>query len=375
MPPGTATSRYPPAGIALSDAALAGAAPRTGIRYSPELDGLRTVAVAGVLYAHFFSDTPNFGSFGVRLFFVISGYLISHTLYSARDAGSPTGTILAAFYARRTLRIFPAYYAALGVAVLVGLPGIRETLGWHLFYATNVLFFLANDWEPWVVTHLWSLAVEEQFYLVWPFVVLLAPRRWLGWAVAATIPLAMAYRAAMVLVFGGAEYGPAPLVLMPAQLDALGAGALLAWAEYRGRMRAWWIVPVLVLGVVAAPFAINLTFGIRGSVVMVLLQPLSVCTFVALVLFARFGGRAATVLIGNRAMVWLGRRSYGIYLYHSYLWAGTGILGIEALYTPGWPVLLAITPLTIAVAALSWRYLEQPLLRLKPRFAYVRPPG
>ena len=155
--------------------------------YFPQLDALRAVAVLGVMLHHYWPEAEkalglSTGFLGVQLFFVLSGFLITGILLRARDrvqlGQSSTAHGIGQFYVRRVLRIFPLFYAMLAIAWLAGLPEVRDSLPWHLMYASNVYMVRIQDWHG-SVSHLWSLAVEEQFYLVWPFVIFFMPRRWL----------------------------------------------------------------------------------------------------------------------------------------------------------------------------------------------------
>lgn len=344
-----------------------------GIAYSAEIDGLRAIAAACVLYSHMITPEPHFAGAGVRLFFCISGYLITHILLSAREAADHTGPVLRAFYARRVLRIWPAYFAILLVALLLDADDVRDTAGWHLTFTTNFWLAASGVWTPDITGHLWTLAVEEQFYLLWPIAILLAPRWALGWIMAALPILCGLYIANL----SGAQQvqEPGPMVLLPAQLDVLGSGALLAFVERRGWLSRWWIVPVCIVGLVMSPLTIGrdwpwpLITAVQQTAGLQLALPLSATTFVALVLFARHSPRwLARPLLGNRLLVWLGRRSYGIYLYHIYLlYAFIWLTGRGS----GWPTFVAVGGGSVALAALSWRYLERPLLRLKRRVPYV----
>ncbi len=137
----------------------------------PQLDGLRALAVAGVLFSHagpaIFKDAINTGPLGVKLFFVLSGFLITGILLRARPewqqaryggAEAEPGVALRAFYARRFLRIFPLYYAVLFAITLLGLPEARETFWWNLFYSSNWYYAIYGEWRG-AVSHFWSLAV------------------------------------------------------------------------------------------------------------------------------------------------------------------------------------------------------------------------
>lgn len=136
--------------------------------YRAELDTLRAVAVVLVLASHWipgFAANIHWGVVGVYLFFVISGYVITRGLLRERDG--PSGRIdFLRFYARRTLRIWPIYFLALAAMYWLW-PGLREgSVIWHVTFLSNVLFSFQD--APKFPIHLWSLSVEEQFYLLWP---------------------------------------------------------------------------------------------------------------------------------------------------------------------------------------------------------------
>jgi peptidoglycan/LPS O-acetylase OafA/YrhL len=191
------------------------------------------LSVTAVLIDHFWPtcilDFVDLGHIGVRLFFVLSGYLITGILLRFRSSiearRSDAATALRRFYIRRFLRIFPPYYALLALMVVTKLPGVRNTLWWHTGYASNFLFALQGSWTPWVTSHFWSLAVEEQFYLVWPFLILLVPRSRLVAVVIAIIVSSPLFR--LIALLAGAN-DVALYVATPSSLDALGLGSLLA---------------------------------------------------------------------------------------------------------------------------------------------------
>src|SRR5436309_1918792 len=145
--------------------------------YVPQLDGVRALAVSLVVAEHYtHHELPlATGRTGVILFFILSGFLITGILLDAREwaraAGVPRPPVLRRFYGRRFLRIFPLYYASLAVLYAAGVPDVKGYAGWHLAYLSNVLFCRLGAW-PAATAHLWSLAVEEQFYLAWPLAIL-----------------------------------------------------------------------------------------------------------------------------------------------------------------------------------------------------------
>src|SRR5882672_1783125 len=152
--------------------------------HMPQLDGIRAIAVALVLMTHYthFRWTLIGSRTGVLLFFILSGFLITGILLDIKEAmtgsASQSAFALRQFYCRRFLRIFPLFYATLLVTYIAGFPDVRIYLGWHAAYLSNFLFFWKQSYLGYA-GHFWSLAVEEQFYLVWPAVILLAPKRML----------------------------------------------------------------------------------------------------------------------------------------------------------------------------------------------------
>src|SRR5437763_535 len=156
-------------------------------RYQPQFEGLRALAVLTVMVDHFDADVPNFplpdwihlGATGVRLFLVLSGYFITASLRRARDrmdAGElSAGKTMAAFYWRRFLRIGPACLVFAAIALLLDLGAIRYN--WARVFTGTVNWMIAwNDQWPLAISHLWSICVQEQFYLFWPLLILLVPR-------------------------------------------------------------------------------------------------------------------------------------------------------------------------------------------------------
>ncbi|SCY95002.1 acyltransferase family protein [Paracoccus tibetensis] len=148
--------------------------------YYPRLDGLRAVAVLGVFAEHFtYSElirgwSP--GMIGVRTFFVLSGFLITSILLQQRGTAS-AGDLAGRFFLRRFLRLAPPFYLAIVLAAALGISGMRSDWWVHGLYLSNIQIAIQQQWSG--AGHFWTLAVEEQFYLLWFPAVILAPRRWL----------------------------------------------------------------------------------------------------------------------------------------------------------------------------------------------------
>jgi peptidoglycan/LPS O-acetylase OafA/YrhL len=365
----------------------------------PALDGLRGLAILLVLVEHFVRFQPAtlverlvsrgaaVGWVGVDLFFALSGFLITGILLEAKGGER----FFRNFYLRRAFRIFPLYYGCL-LLVFVGLPhlgvlgadetrDLLHTQGWFWSYLSNVMIARAGSLSASPMEHFWSLAVEEQFYLVWPLIVWLLPRRRLKvlclGAMLGSLAIRMTLRAL-------GEPGAVLYVLTPTHLDPLAAGAWLAVLAREPGGLAWVkarVRPAIALGV-AGIAAIVLTA--RGRVVETLAMqsvgyPLLALTCAALLAVALTGPEGSPLgrLWRSRVLGFFGRFSYGLYVLHPLLlvlvvrwgfdvpWfaqrAGSQLVG-QAVFAG------LMTVLSAGVALASWHAWEQPFLRFKSRF-------
>ncbi|MDG4855004.1 MULTISPECIES: acyltransferase [unclassified Mesorhizobium] len=344
-----------------------------------QLDAVRAVAVTLVLYAHFLAPngTSFLGHLGVRLFFVLSGFLITRLLLDARDSNAfASGPALRAFYARRVIRIFPPYFAVLALVWLTNLEQSSSSLAWHALYLSNFWYALRNDWNPWLLCHFWSLSIEEQFYLAWPLIVLLAPRRRIEAITIGVILFSFAYRFYWPLT---ANPALARDLLPPASMDALGCGALLAVRRARSAdvprwMRLGWpaFAVVFLLVVCSDPGPANSAWE-WGHWALVQVLPLVPLVAIVAACSNGLGGRLGK-LAELPPLLFLGRISYGVYLYHPILLA-------YAVKAQPWIPLnvseqgpgrfLVAGAATLLVASLSWALFEKPLNSLKRYFPYV----
>lgn len=332
----------------------------------PALDGLRGLAIAAVLVSHFsrtdVKQVLAFGWFGVRLFFVLSGYLITGILIEARnlaDTGQVNEAVLVRnFYARRFLRIFPIYYLTLA-AVAIGLRTIRPELWWHVTYLCNWSYFFGV--VP-LIGHFWSLAVEEQFYLVWPSLFLWLPRRWLPLLLVVLLIVPIGMRHILLSAFPADAY----LVtrITPCCLDTFAGGGLLALAHPRTRER---YAPLLIsLGVIPLTIAMW-----RGPYELAWSDSAAALVCTGLVGMASIRLRA----LGSRPLAWLGRISYGIYVYHGFAPLLVSAVTRRIGWAPRYPIQCALwTGCTLLGAALSWKFVEAPINSLKRLFPMQGPP-
>jgi peptidoglycan/LPS O-acetylase OafA/YrhL len=346
----------------------------------PQLDALRTFAVLAVLFAHFVSHAPRWvtiipwAACGVQLFFVLSGFLITGILLDGRkevEAGTSRFWMLRQFYARRFLRIIPLYYAVVLVGWIIKLPGFTKTVGWNLAYSTNFYIVLHGEWID-VASHLWTLSVEEQFYLVWPWIVLFFPKKWLLPSFIGLAIFAMAYR---VLAMGW--FGPWLGVTPFASLDCFGAGALLAMAQRREiagdpRLRRTVCGIGLCLGL--ALFVLAVGWHIAPQSALGRLGAMNLAMTLLSAPLISGAAKGFTGILGSiltlRSIRYIGKISYGIYIYHLPVWwtiDGSRWLNALPRIIPHSAVFLIAT---VTVAAISWHFFERPINQLKRFFPY-----
>jgi peptidoglycan/LPS O-acetylase OafA/YrhL len=344
--------------------------PRTG--HVPELDGIRGLAAFAVLCAHTLPRRAPGGFIGVDVFFVLSGYLITAIL--AREFEGRGAISLPRFYARRALRLLPALFLMLAVFLAVVLtaklalgndPFAREqglaALSAGLYFMNWTRAFNLGP-EGWL-GHTWSLAIEEQFYLLWPWVLLFVlvrcGRRHAWIAVLLLLVLSTSWR--LTLLFSGSS--PERVYNgFDTRIDMLLMGCLLALAPLRSLQGAaaasWWAPAGLFAGIF-----LYIPWNTR---------PLQLWGYTTIAIAAAWLILAATdqgapgffrKFLAWRPLVYCGRISYGIYLWHYPISC--------ALHERmgGWRLFLATMATTLGVSSCSWFLLERPLLRLKERFA------
>lgn len=361
--------------------------------YLIQLDGLRFVAVALVLVDHWLAErnTIPYGPLGVTLFFVLSGFLITRILLQSRakHEGKPGGlrAYLTKFYIRRTLRIFPVYYASIFVLYLLNVPPVRDTLAWCLLYATNIYIALNQHWMG-VIDHFWSLAVEEQYYIIFPLFLFFVPHRYLLTSFFGMIGLSIALR--LYFHLAGYEW-MVGYVTMPACLDSFGLGSLLAWLLLRHEQlfkKIFSNSSFILLGLISWVAVVywsktydeihnvanNVWERFFGSVF---------CFFLIGKAIVGFEGGIKWFL-ENKISNYLGKISYGLYVYHNFVFnfyhsssshPTVRLINRIQRELPGFDYMVVIELivyflLTVALASLSWYVLEQPINSLKDKFAH-----
>jgi peptidoglycan/LPS O-acetylase OafA/YrhL len=398
-------------GVATSGApAPASATPRPNLGgHMPVLDGIRGLAILMVLWFHFVGNTlptnsveraiirvSNYGSYGVELFFVLSGFLITGILYDASDKPN----YFRNFYMRRVLRIFPLYYGVLALVFFVAplIPLLRgptldylmDRQAWAWLYAVNIYIAKQGDWSFSYLEHFWSLAVEEHFYLFWPLLAFLLARRPRA-LIAVSLAIALCALLARLIGFLMGLSWWTIVVLTPFRLDALALGAFLAVAVRQpgGLERLVRALPRVVAvagGLLAVTYVWTGPLSSQGMAPVLpvrtaLVQMLLAC----LLLWALIApGRSVTSrFFRSRSMVVLGTYSDGLYVYHHFMsyYLSSNRTELELarwLGSHGAAVALQATlgaSASLALAYLSYELFEKRFLGLKRLFETVKEPA
>jgi peptidoglycan/LPS O-acetylase OafA/YrhL len=329
--------------------------------YEPEIDGLRALAVISVMLFHL--GVPGFsgGFVGVDVFFVISGFLITRLIYREARVGEFS---FAKFYARRARRILPALIVTLAVTAIAGAliaaPAHFQSLLRSLIYATfgvsNVYFwqesgYFASDAIATPLLHTWTLGVEEQFYLLWPAALLVLVRYHSRFVLIAAVVVVGA------LSLGAADYAidrghaTAAFFLMPFRIVEFAIGAFLVWTA-RGASDRWKELSC-VAGFAAVAAAVYFYTPETRFPGLTALLP---CIGAALLIY---GGSAnyAGLALRNGAAVWIGRRSYSLYLVH---WPLISLFYLSTLRTPSFPQMAGLALAAVVISALMYEFVEQP---------------
>jgi peptidoglycan/LPS O-acetylase OafA/YrhL len=361
------------------------------MRHSSPLDGIRAIAVLMVMCFHYGYFAA--GWVGVQIFFTLSGYLITGILLQSR--GNSFASFMGTFYWHRAVRILPLLCAFIFVVALIyaifGAPiSFRTDWPWLVTFTANFARLRPVDIGPYFV-HIWSLAVEQQFYLVWPLLLFFLPPRGFRFAVAGILVLSPLIRLALfhgLVEFGYDEQyaGKAVYVLPFTQFDAFAAGAAISlWNLDRMRNAGRWFLVVLAataaagVGVLAwayfgfgpgsafvaslgyAMFMVQSNEYVWGYALLNLLSMLGI--------ICALQGVGPFRMLESRILIWVGKISYGVYVYHLPLLllgefalekTGLRLHGvIRPLFFVGWVALVMI------VSDVSFRKLETPFLRLK----------
>ncbi len=345
-----------------------------------QLDGLRFIAVFMIFVAHWAQN--HFHSallkeipfvHGVTLFFVLSGYLITLSLLKNKGQLIAKGKILKVFYLRRFLRIFPIYYLLLFILFILNYEQTRPLIAWLATYTTNIYQSIENV-EIGHLNHLWSLAVEEQFYIFWPFIILFVKPKFTTFSIIATIVFSILVKAYLFFYIGK---WMATAYFTLSCMYALGLGALLAKIQLDHkimskflRQKKWFYFALVIYGLI-------ILFGINSKLPWFK----EIFDEFIFAIIAMMGIHIASnngfTNIGKWMLelpfvIHLGQISYGLYLYHllvpSLFLFLSNQLGITVDFKPILFIIYFV--ITFLLAQLSWVLIEKPLLKMKKKIPY-----
>lgn len=342
--------------------------------YFPALDGLRGLSILLVVLGHAFGFyNIHVAGYGVMIFFVLSGFLITNILLEGRESlskGRSIGEAFRGFYIRRALRIFPIYIATVTFLALIGFSDFPRMYVWLILYLTNFYIWHSEQWIG-AASHLWSLGVEEQFYLIWPFVILLTQRRLL-------IPVSLLVIAgSWVSIYVFYRPGVPFYMMLPTSAGVyLATGALatlladrwdLLRAERMFRLLA--VIGGLVFALKIIIMHSDLANAKVGSELLIAVtSPTGISIFAAWLILALAANTNSilSAIFAAGPMRYVGKISYGFYVIHlPVFFAAQWFFSEDELLVATISILISF-----ALAAVSFRYFENPIRSYRFRFPY-----
>jgi len=352
-------------------------------KHYPQIDTLRIIAALGVINFHWLSQHYlslygidksfdwGFGMFGVQLFFVLSGFLISDILINNKEQNPNRGKTIFNFFVRRALRLFPVYFLFIAYLIIIKDQFVIENVVWFLTYTANVKFFLEGGLVDIWSNHLWTLSIEEQLYLLFPSILFFIPRK-----IEYVIPLIFIAIGIFTKEFSANK--EVVFLLAPAQTDMLGIGILVALIKnkhnelYLRLSSSKLDIPVFLL--LSANILLYYFFR-EDQIAAALLPYLLMVTLGLIVLKTSSGyqGMAGKIL-ENSYLRYLGKISYGLYVYHKVVPLSLVLIFNKIDIQIESVLLYYLMNLAILflISHFSWRVIESPFLKLKSRFEYSK---
>jgi peptidoglycan/LPS O-acetylase OafA/YrhL len=357
--------------------------------YYKQLDGLRFFAILAVMISHWLEKSIPIDllknlpySSGVSMFFVLSGFLITKIILEFRQYNEENnighGHFIKAFHMRRTLRIFPVYYLTIIVLAILNFSNCRELFPWLISFTSNFKMTLANDYF-WPFTHFWALAVEEQFYIIWVILMVFIPKRYLKNTIILSIVLSLIIR--FYLMFY-TKYWLGSTVLVFTNMHSLGLGALISYyvVFHRQKFFTSKIQPYVItlIGLIILFFVVYVIFNLKGDLMIYkrFREPYMVMIYslvVFLVIRTGFKG-FFRFLLENKFVVYLGKISYGLYIYHVFaisVWIRLNKYVFKLEANP-FETFVYLFIISLLMATISWYCIEKPINNLKKYFKYTK---
>lgn len=356
------------------------------MRYIKQFDSIRAIAVILVIIWHWFPrnsfiENLHAGAFGVNIFFVLSGFLITEILLinrrKAEDSMASKQHVLKSFYIRRVLRIFPIYYLTIFLTIILNhklaLGVSRNEFISNITYSSNFFIYITKAW-PLSSLHFWSLAVEEQFYLAWPLIMLFWPRKYLARAILFFVVTGFVSQ----LLISDYEFGYLPTNTC---LDCFGIGGLIAFIigyqpKYLSNIYQWLTI-LCVAGVIILIVCGIMNFYLSSTR---FIHAIISGWIISHILVYKEKKSILTSFLGSRLLMAIGKVSYGIYLYHIlYVYVANKfwyryVYGhyssfVGKQFEP-WIFTLVNFVILFFICRLSWVIIERPVLLLKHKFQY-----
>ena len=348
------------------------------------LDGIRFFSILGVMLAHWIPSrvTVSF-AWGVIVFFALSGYLITRILLTTKDK-YPSGDkfhLFKVFYVRRSLRIFPIYFFTIFALYLLDFAEVKANIVWLLTFTANIKFSLENNFHG-SIGHLWSLSVEEQFYLLYPLLIFFIDRKFILPSLITMVIVGVAFRA--ILYFAGSGLVVQATFTLCA-LDSLAIGGVLAYIEIYHRALlsklihrywAYWLSALFLYLLCGLLFAYGLDrLNPAMSAYNLILGRflLSLLTFYLIARCILGPGRNLKIFLEHRYVTYLGKISYGMYFYHLFVQTLVDYCLAQAQQAPiksAYVMFGLYFVVTVLISILSWHLIEARMNGLKKNFNY-----
>lgn len=348
-------------------------------QYYPEINGLRFWAALFVIASHTGIPSPlDLAKLSVWTFFILSGFLISEILLNEKALvleGTKTKTlVLKEFYFKRMLRIFPLYYLTLLIVPLFILKPLKigTQLEWLYTFCSNFYFIFEYKGWPGCYSHLWTIAVEEQYYLVWPVIFLITPLRFLPYLFALMFLISASFRCWLTII-KPEQFDLKVYIHTFSCIDFFGVGGVIAYLKYLRKLPVkkiaqWVIIISLGLYFLLIKYKLSVTEILEPWIAMLLSS--------ATIIYCIYGSNSRGSLFLNHYFIqYLGKASYGIYLFHNFFY-DFSIRILQKLTSLNWIqsmpnnyfFFFIVLIGSCLLAALSWIYIEVPILNLRNRY-------
>jgi peptidoglycan/LPS O-acetylase OafA/YrhL len=359
------------------------------MKYYKNLDFLRFIAVALVILQHWIlphNFSLDIGAIGVTIFFVLSGFLITKILLKSKDRvndGSQSlGKAFSNFYIRRTIRIFPIYYGLLLFLYILNYKTATDNIGWFLSYTSNIKSYISQTWLG-TLGPLWSLAVEEQFYFLWPSLILLTPQKYLKKVLLLCICLGPLFRlismGIAIFSFDNVNLRISSAVLVTSNIDLFAIGGVLSYFVYHKVdfslvFHKWVKVSSLILFVAISIYHDSIFYHTFFSMII------AIWSFYVIRYLIEEKQSVYNSIFQFKPFSFLGKISYGLYLFHGPFFFIFAILvasehkflDFNLLFIPyhnaNQFVMLKNIGYLIFICTLSWYLFEKPINKLKRYF-------